>query len=513
MEDRRKVWFLARVLAELSGQNVEVVFRRIKPRTESDLEAIYVLYEKCQGYSVQELGEDPLFSEIFLNFKPTDYQLNFLTSYARQQTVLWTRQGGKTTSIGVKLFKRRVRRPGSQATITGPGLRQAKLVLEKLSDVLSKMDPIAYKAWVEKVLRTAIRLRNRSRLKAFPFSLEKLRGETSDDVDVEEAAFIKECEELVQGTLTPQMATRWGSGASIILNSTPWGREFYYKTLHDPNVSKFWTPFVADWRKAVEAGLITQEFIDLQRQQLDPDRFAREYENKFTEDKGRWLSQELITACVDSSIVEPWRFEDTFDGLEFFMGLDVGQEVDNAALSVVEKVGETRFLRYSHVFPLGTRYDVIASYVKVLSERWSSTVQIFVDSTNERALAEAMKLQIYGVEGIALSLQSKQKYASFLKQLMGKKQFRYYFDPDVIADLAIEQFEALPGKSSEGEGNIRFFHAPGTHDDRFWSICLAVAASIEVEPEPLLVVVPRRANKLQAIRKQLSKRKVMGSTR
>ena len=493
MEDRRKIWFLAKVLAELSGQNVDVVFRRIKPRSTSDLEAIYALYDKCSGHGTEELGEDPLFSEVFLNFKPKDYQLDFLTNYARQQTVLWTRQGGKTTSIGVKLFKRRVRRPGSQATITGPGLRQAKLVLEKLSDVLSRMDPVAYKAWVEKVLRTTIRLRNRSRLKAFPFSLEKLRGETSDDVDVEEAAFIKECEELVQGTLTPQMATRWAGGASIILNSTPWGRGFYYKTLNEPSVSKFWMPFVADWRKAVEAGLITQEFIDLQRQQLDPDRFSREYECKFTEDTGRWLSQELITACVDSGIVEPWRFEDSFEGLEFYMGLDIGQEIDNAALSVVEKAGETRFLRYSHIFPLGTRYDVIASHVKVLSERWQSTVRIFVDATNERALAEALRSQIEDaeVEGIAFSLQSKQKHASFLKQLMGKRLFRFYYDPDVIADLAVEQFEELPGKSEEGEGNIRFFHAPGTHDDRFWSICLAVAASMEVEPEPFLAVIPR----------------------
>jgi phage FluMu gp28-like protein len=266
---------------------------------------------------------------------------------------------------------------------------------------------------------------------------------------------------------------------------------------------------------AVKAGLITQEFIDLQRQQLDPDRFAREYENKFTEDKGRWLSQELITACVDSRIVEPWRFEDTFDGLEFYMGLDVGQEVDNAALSVVEKVGETRFLRYSHIFPLGTKYDVIASHVKVLTDRWQSTVRFFVDATNERALAEALRSQIEDVEveGIAFSLQSKQKYASFLKQLMGKKQFRYYFDPDVIADLAVEQFEELPGKSAEGEGNIRFFHAPGTHDDRFWSICLAVGASMEVESEPFLVVVPRRANKLERIRRELAKRKVMGNGR
>jgi hypothetical protein len=124
-----------------------------------------------------------------------------------------------------------------------------------------------------------------------------------------------------------------------------------------------------------------------------------------------------------------------------------------------------------------------------------------------------MSLGIEGVEGVAFSLQSKQKYASFLKQLMGKRLFRYYFDPDVIADLAVEQYEELPSKSAEGEGNIRFFHAPGTHDDRFWSICLAVGATLEVEPEPFLVVVPRRANKLDRVRRELAKRKVMGNGR
>jgi phage FluMu gp28-like protein len=378
--------------------------------------------------------------------------------------------------------------------------------------MLGKMDPVAYKAWVEKVLRTSVRLRNRSRLKAFPFSLEKLRGETSDDVDVEEASFIKECEELVQGTLTPQMATRWDCGASIILNSTPWDGGFYRKTLHDPDVSKFWTPFVADYREAVAAGLITQEFIDLQRQQLDPDRFSREYECKFTEDKGRWLSQELITNCVDSSIVEPWRFEDSFEGLDFCGGLDVGQENDNAAFSVIENVSEARLLRYNYLFPLGTRYDVVASHVKVITDRWHIR-RTLVDKTNERALAEAMSLGIEGVEGVAFTVPWKQKAAGFLKQLMGKRLFRFYYDPEVIAGLAIEQFEELPGKSAEGEGNIRFFHAPGTHDDRFWSICLAVGASMEVEPEPFLVVVPRRANKLQRIRRELAKRKVMGNGR
>ncbi len=41
------------------------------------------------------------------------------------------------------------------------------------------------------------------------------------------------------------------------------------------------------------------------------------------------------------------------------------------------------------------------------------------------------------------------------------------------------------------DGTIGFSHPPGTHDDVFWSIALAVFASVEMEPEPFLVVVPR----------------------
>jgi phage FluMu gp28-like protein len=502
-DDNRKIRYCAKVLAELSGQKVDVVFRRIKPRSEEELGNIRTLFAKCQGHSLEELGDDPCFSEVFMNFHPKSYQLKFLVSQAKQETMLWTRQGGKTTSEGVKFFKRRVRRPGTQATVTAPGLRQSKLVIEKLSDTIYNMDAVARRAWVEKVLRTAIRLHNRSKLKAFPFSLDKLRGETSDDVIIAEAAFIKELEELVQGTLMPQMATRWDKGSIICLDSTPWDKKsYYYKTLNVPEVSQFWTPFIADYRQAVDEGLISKEFIELQKRQLDPDRFSREYELQFTEDHGRWLSQELITACVDHSIVEPWLFEDSFNDLDFCAGLDVGQQNDNAALSVIELQGEVRILRYSYLFPLGTPYDVLTAHLKVMTDRWQIR-RTLVDATNERALAETMTKEIDGVEGVAFTQPWKQKAAGFLKQLMSKKQFRYYFEPEVVAGLAVEQFEALTGKpqaedeseenkeQGELEGNIRFYHAPGTHDDRFWSICLAAAASIEEEPEPFLAVIPR----------------------
>lgn len=76
------------------------------------------------------------------------------------------------------------------------------------------------------------------------------------------------------------------------------------------------------------------------------------------------------------------------------------------------------------------------------------------------------------------------------------QSLRWLLRPDDIAGLAIEQFEVQPGRAAgegqEGaEGLIRFYHANGTHDDRFWSIVLAVAASMEDDYEPTLVVARR----------------------
>lgn len=480
---REEIRVVAEALAELSGQQTRTVLKRIMPQGEEQLENVLGLYQKIKDERVREMEREPFFSEAFLKFKPTHYQLDFLTSQDRQQSVLWSRQSGKTTAVGLKLFKFCVLHPASQATITAPGFRQSKLVIEKTADWLYKMDPVAYRGWVEKCLRKSIWLHNRSRMKAFPFSLEKIRGETSDIVDVEEFAFIPEAEELLHGTLMPQMATRWGKGAQIIVNSTPWGRGFFWRIQNDPKVSPHWRRFTVDWREPVKAGLITQDFIYAQREQLTADRFAREYECKFTEDAGRWLSQDLITACVDSTILEPWKIEESFSDLEFYIGCDLGKKVDYSVVAVVEKVGDTLILRHVHVFPIGTEYGGVIGYIKILSERWRVTVRTCVDVTREEHVLEDLQKVITAceVDGVIFSVKNKHEMASYLKQKMLKKQFKMYYNLDIIANLNIENFELTK------TGETIFSHPQGTQDDIFWAICLAVAATMPREASSKLV--------------------------
>jgi hypothetical protein len=54
---------------------------------------------------------------------------------------------------------------------------------------------------------------------------------------------------------------------------------------------------------------------------------------------------------------------------------------------------------------------------------------------------------------------------------MVQKRLKIPYDSDLIAELNIERFELTK------DGKIRFSHPEGTHDDRFWSLALAVAAT------------------------------------
>ncbi len=83
---------------------------------------------------------------------------------------------GKTTTFAAKAIHFYVTRPGSQALITAPGLRQSMIVSDKIEDHISRMNPVAKRAWIRKVQRQTITFHNGSRVKALP-SLHRLRGE------------------------------------------------------------------------------------------------------------------------------------------------------------------------------------------------------------------------------------------------------------------------------------------------------------------------------------------------
>ena len=59
-----------------------------------------------------------------------------------------------------------------------------------------------------------------------------------------------------------------------------------------------------------------------------------------------------------------------------------------------------------------------------------------------------------------------------------RRKFELPFDQDVQAELNVVQWE-----QSQGSEVYTFSHPEGSHDDRFWAICLAVFTSTE-SPAP-----------------------------
>jgi hypothetical protein len=96
------------------------------------------------------------------------------------------------------------------------------------------------------------------------------------------------------------------------------------------------------------------------------------------------------------------------------------------------------------------------------------------------------------LEGNTLSIYAYIEMASVLKQRMSNSKFYYPllnwerpYRGDFCSDLNVERYE------HRKDGTIGYSHPNGTHDDVFWSIALAVFASMQMEPEPYLAVVPR----------------------
>jgi phage FluMu gp28-like protein len=277
------------------------------------------------------------------------------------------------------------------------------------------------------------------------------------------------------------------------------------------------------WMQAQEPnGPLKKSILDKIRKQFgeDPSRWRREMEAEWAEDEDVWLSQSLIVSCVGTvkncdEDLQEFDPDASYKG-DFFAGLDLAQTRDFCVLSVVERLNDKLFLRHLKIFQQPTLYASVMGYLKMLQDRWGGFQKIRVDFTREgpSIIADMENAGIENAEGVTFSVPRKSEMASLLKQRMMNQKLFYPllnwerpYRGDICTEMNVERYELRK------DGTIGFSHPNGTHDDVFWSIALAVYATVEMAPEPFLAVVPRISTGLQRIRRELAKRKVMGNTR
>jgi hypothetical protein len=241
----------------------------------------------------ENTGKASIFAESFLKFKPTDYQRKLLDDEKKRIIVIWPRQSGKSTTLAARMIWYAATHERTLSLIVAPGLRQSMILMDRIQAFLMSMPKPTRRELISKMQRTVIWFKKGSQIVALPNSPNLLRGYTAHQVLCDEAAFFRDDELVFFNVLFPMLQTTNGT---LIVSSTPWGKDsVFYRFAQNPDFSKH----KINYESVINAGLAKREFIDEMRRELPSERFRREFEAEFVEDEMAYLSQDLITRCID----------------------------------------------------------------------------------------------------------------------------------------------------------------------------------------------------------------------
>ena len=158
---------------------------------------------------------------------------------------------------------------------------------------------------------------------------------------------------------------------------------------------------------------------------------------------------------------------------DYYVGVDPGQKRDPSVVAVILKKNGHSTLVHLKRFPLGTEYQQVVEYLKLVGERFQTVRGYFVDQTGlgEVFVENLRKAGLKNVKGIELSLPRKSDVMTELKQVMEQKRLHIPRDRELIIEMNAEIAKLTQA------GKMKFSHRSGTHDDRLWALALAVYGS------------------------------------
>jgi phage FluMu gp28-like protein len=419
-----------------------------------------------------------------LGFTPFRYQCDLADKFEGSQFVAarWCRQSGKSFTVSALLLKYALENPNSDIAIVGPSWRQTRHDIRRIAGLCRSLPKKGLG-----IQKTKISFPNGSSIEAFPNNPETIRGPSFKVIWIEEANFVSDDEELYDAILF----TLGTTNGKLIATSTPWNTDSLFWKMCNHKDYEFERSHVG-WQDALEPnGPLNPQIVERIRRQFgeDPSRWRREMEAEWAEDEDVWLPQSLIVSCIGTvkncgEDLKPWNYEQGNAG-DLFAGLDLAQVRDYCALSVFDRLNDMLFLRHLKVFQQPTKYASVLGYVKTLQDRWGGFQKIRVDFTKEgpSIISDMQDAGIENAEGVNFSVPRKSEMASLLKQRMMDQRLFYPlltwekpYRSDLCSELNVERFELRK------DGAVALSHPNGTHDDVWWSMALAVYATVEMKP-------------------------------
>lgn len=252
--------------------------------------------EQEQLQSAGEVGSLVEFAERTLGWSLEEKQRELLAGSLHRVILNCSRQWGKSSLAAVMVLHRALREPGALVLLAGPGMRQARELLLKVTRLAGRAGLIWRR---DRAQPDGVELDNGSRVVALPDRAERIRGFTDVRlIVIDEAALVSaEMYEALRPMLVQSRGDLW-------MLSTPAGRRGVF--------FEEWAQGADDWRrvmvKATECSRFDPAALDTERATLGARRFAQEFLCEFVElDEGmfceEWFARISVSEDAEEALV------------------------------------------------------------------------------------------------------------------------------------------------------------------------------------------------------------------
>ena len=373
------------------------------------------------------LKSPTLFAIEILGVKPFPYQVEFLEDESDRIIVVGGRQSGKSTMIALKSLWIAFVKPKQDILIIAPTLRQARIVFDKIKELMSKS--VFVIKHVKKNTMSEIRFDNNSVIRIVPAgnSGDVARGFSCDLVIFDECAFISDD---VIISIEPSVSAK---GGKIIYSGTPYGtRGRFYELWREKETRKGrkkkgslkWSYYHFPSRLNP---LISEEFLEEMKKLMTENQFLQEYEGQFISEVGLLYPLDLILSCLEDYDYWKTRKEDG----RYVIGVDPSRMGEDETAIVIlkkwfdEEDNDYYKLVYVETLSKSTSVEIAKRIIKLIYE-WRPE-KIYIDTTGVGGGVEDVLRSEYPdyndlIEGVVFTYQEKIDMHYRLKTLMENKR-------------------------------------------------------------------------------------------
>lgn len=222
------------------------------------------------------------------------------------------------------------------------------------------------------------------------------------------------------------------------------------------------------------SNLTREQFLqDCRDKSRSEDAFNQEYMCTPSADASAWLPYSLIESCEHEDCPKADEPLTGYTGGLCAVGVDVGREVDLTVITVMELVGDVKWMRRRiELFktPLPVQLDIL---IPILME--VKLLRACIDKTGIGLGLSEFAARKFGsrIEGVQFTSASKEDMAVRMKSHFEDRGLRITENDTVLRD-DLHRVR----KTTTAAGNIRFEgeRTGEGHADRFWSVSLALLA-------------------------------------